>query len=252
LVTLREELLRGDLRSLYLGWLAGAGELRDDTLEPEVPAGLSELTLPQQALAEFLEIDRDILVAASAGSARAPRTGAEEEGRLDAWLGEWSRDQMVAVLKLMAQGRGQEAERRVRSRHAAWLKVKRAPTVPAAPRRSVAELRELAESAFGARLEREAKERAEKEAERSRLREAQLRRLMADADKHWEAADAQAQRGSASGYDQAVRALADLAEGYALTSSPKEFERALRRFLVRHAKRGALMRRLTEAGLWSG
>ena len=64
--------------------------------------------------------------------------------------------------------------------------------------------------------------------------------------------DAQAQRGSASGYEQAVRALADLAEGYALTSSRAAFERALRRLLVRHAKRGALLRRLTKAGLWSG
>ena len=75
---------------------------------------------------------------------------------------------------------------------------------------------------------------------------------MADVEKRWAAVDAQAQRGSASGYDQAVRALKDLAEGYALTSSRKEFDRALRRLLVRHATRGALLRRLTDAGLWSG
>lgn len=75
---------------------------------------------------------------------------------------------------------------------------------------------------------------------------------MSEEDKRWDAIDAQAKRGSASGYDQAVRALVDLAEGYMLTSSRKEFERALRRFLVRHATRGALLRRLTEAGLWSG
>lgn len=75
---------------------------------------------------------------------------------------------------------------------------------------------------------------------------------MAEVDRHWDAVHAQAKRGSASGYEQAVRALVDLAEGYALTSSRKEFERALRRFLVRHATRGALLRRSTEAGLWSG
>lgn len=75
---------------------------------------------------------------------------------------------------------------------------------------------------------------------------------MTEVDKHWDAIDAQAKRGSASGYMQAVRALVDLAEGYTLTSSRNEFERALRRFLVRHATRGALLRRLTEAGLWSG
>ena len=63
LAPLRDELLRGDLRPLYLGWLAGAGggELRDDALEPEVPPGLSELSPAQQALAEFLEIDPDML-----------------------------------------------------------------------------------------------------------------------------------------------------------------------------------------------
>ena len=72
---------------------------------------------------------------------------------------------------------------------------------------------------------------------------------MADVDKRWAAIDALAQRGSASGYEQAVRAMSALAEGYALTSSRKEFDRALRRLLVRHATRGALLSRLTEAGL---
>lgn len=254
LAPLRDELLRGDLRPLYLGWLAGASgnELREDALEPEGPPGLSELPPPQQALVKFLEIDPDILAAAMAGSAPVSPADIAEADRIDAWLEEWSRDEMVAVLKLIAQGRGQEAERRVRSRHAAWLKARRPAHATATPRRSVAELRELAKSAATVRLERGAKERAKQEAERRRQREAYLRQLMAEVDKHWDAIDAQAKRGSASGYTQAVQALVDLAEGYALTSSRKEFERALRRFVVRHATRGALLRRLTEAGLWSG
>lgn len=254
LAPLRDELLRGDLRPLYLGWLAGAshGELREEALEPEVPPGLSELSLPEQALVEFLEIDPDMLAAAMAGSARVPKTDADDGARLDAWLGEWSRDEMVAVLKLITQGLGQEAERRVRSRHAAWVKAQRPSFSAAVRRRSVAELREFAKTASGVRLEHEAKGRAKLEAERRRQREAHLRRLMADVDKHWEAIDVQAKRGSASGYDQAVRALVDLAEGYALMSSRDEFERSLRQFVVRHATRGALLRRLTEAGLWSG
>ena len=254
LAPLRDELLRGDLRPLYLGWLAGAGggELREDALEPEVPPGLSELSPPQQALVEFLEIDPDMLAAAMAGSARVPQADVAESDRIDAWLGEWSRDELAAILKLIAQGQGHEAERQVRSRHATWLKVQRPSAASRARRRSVAELRELAKSASSVRIEREAKVRAKQEAENFRKREAHLRRVMADADKHWEAIDAQAQRGSASGYMQAVQALTDLAEAYELTSSRKEFERALRRFLVRHATRGALLRRLTEAGLWSG
>ncbi len=258
LAPLRDELLRGDLRSLYLGWLAEAciGVLREDALEPEVPPGLSALSPPQQALADFLEIDPDLLTAAMAGSAPLidfiSPAGIAEAGRIDAWLEDWSSDEMAAVLKLIVQGRGQEAERRVRYRHAAWLKAQRPVHAPATPKRSLAELRELARSAAAVRLEGEANARAKEEAERRRQREAYLRQLMAEVDKHWETIDAQAKRGSASGYTQAVRALVDVAEGYALTSSRKEFERALRRFVVRHATRGALLRRLTEAGLWSG
>lgn len=254
LLPLRDELLRGDLRPLYLGWLAGAGggDLGDDALEPEVPPGLAELSPSQQALVEFLEIDPDMLAAASVGSAPVAQAEVEDDSCHDAWLGDWSRDEMAAVLKLIAKGQGQEAERQVRFRHAAWLKGQRPSAALAAPRRTLAELRELAKSASGLRLEREAQERAKREAEHRRQREGHLRRLMADVNQHWEAIDVQAKRGSASGYDQAVRALVDLAEGYRLTSSPKEFERALRHFVVRHATRGALLRRLTEAGLWSG
>ncbi|GAB3371086.1 hypothetical protein [Azotobacter armeniacus] len=54
LLPLRDELLRGDTRPLYLGWLArlGNGELGDEELEPPLPAGLQTLTCAQTALAE--------------------------------------------------------------------------------------------------------------------------------------------------------------------------------------------------------
>lgn len=255
LAPLRDELLRGDMRPLYLGWLAGASELDDADREPEVPRGLANLSPAQQALVEFIEVDPDMLAAAAAGSTCTPEGDGDKEAqsaRLAAWLGTWSREEMAAILKLIAQGRGSEAERQIRSRFATWSKTQRLSSVSALPRRSVAQLRELALSATGVRRQREGEERAAQEAERRQQREAVLRLLMADVDKRWATIDAQAQRGSASGYDQALRALTDLAEGYALTSSRKEFDRALRRLLVRHASRGALLRRLAKAGLWSG
>jgi len=84
--------LKADLRPLYLGWLAGAGELPDDEAEPEVPAGLSALSPAQWALAEFLEVDPDRLAAAAAGSAPMPQTTEGDDGRLDAWLDTWPRE----------------------------------------------------------------------------------------------------------------------------------------------------------------
>jgi hypothetical protein len=149
LVPLRDELLRGDSRPLYLGWLAAAarGELKDTVLEPEVPPGLATLSPPQVALVEFLEIDADMLAAAQSGSAKSSPGAAARGNRLDGWLKEWSRDEMAAVLKLIAKGEVQAAERQVRSRHTAWVKAQQPPRAASAPRRSVSQLRELAQSA---------------------------------------------------------------------------------------------------------
>lgn len=252
LVPLRDELLRGDLRSLYLGWLASAPEFDDGVLEPEPPAGLSDLTSAQRALVEFIEVDPDLLTAAAAGSLRATTDDPMQSAAFDIWLAGWPRDDMAAVLKLIVEGQGREAERRVRTRHAAWMKARRPASASSSVRRSLAQLRELAASASGIRLARQAQEREAQETERRRQREASLRLMMVKVEQHWSAVDALANRGSASGYAQAVQALQDLSEGYALTSNAKEFDRALRRLLVRHATRGALLRRLTEAGLWSG
>jgi hypothetical protein len=67
---LRSDLLRGELRCLYLGWLRTAqdGGLGEDELEPPVPAGLQELSGPLDALIEFLEIDEDLVEVAAQAS----------------------------------------------------------------------------------------------------------------------------------------------------------------------------------------
>lgn len=251
LIPLREELLRGDLRPLYLGWLTGINTLDEDEREPEVPSGLEELSPAQQALVEFLQIDPDLLAAARAGSAPGASADGDETGRLALWLETWQAQDMKSVIERIALGQGQEVERQVKSQHAAWLKAQRPSFSPAAPRRRIAELRELARAAAAVRQQREAKARAKREAEHRRRREAELRRLMSKPDRHWKLADAAARRGVASGYDEASRLLSELAEGYVLVSSREAFDRELQRFLYTHAKRAALLRRLVGAGLWS-
>jgi hypothetical protein len=78
IVGVRTELAAGDLRPLYLAWLAayrtwerdeGAfGYDEEDELEPPVPAGLAVLTAPQRALADFLRLDADLLTIAAQAS----------------------------------------------------------------------------------------------------------------------------------------------------------------------------------------
>lgn len=101
LAPLREELLRGDLRPLYLGWLAGVAAMGEMTQEPEVPPGLADLSPAQRALVEFLEVDSDLLAAAAAGSA-ACSSNTDENQHVDTWLETWSNGDMKAVLKHIA------------------------------------------------------------------------------------------------------------------------------------------------------
>jgi hypothetical protein len=248
LVPLRDELIRGDQRSLYLGWLAGAakGEVPETTLEPTVPAGLSQVSAAQNALAAFLEIDADIIAAAAIGSADA----SDRPESVDAWLQSLSPDELRSMLKSIVRADRPNPQREVASRYRAWHRQHAPQAAPEARRRSVAELRSLAVPAGEERRRRDALAREQQAAARRTQRDAQLRLLMSDVDKRWLALHQQAERGSASAYEQAVRALSDLAEAYAIVSDRKTFDRELRRFLVRHAKRGALLRRLTEAGLW--
>jgi hypothetical protein len=71
ILPVRNELLLGDLRALYLGWLVAvqAGEVAGDAVEPPVPDGLRALTPAQLSLAGFLCLDPDLLAAGAEGSA---------------------------------------------------------------------------------------------------------------------------------------------------------------------------------------
>jgi hypothetical protein len=86
LMSLRSDLLRGDLRSLYLGWLLCAQdeEFSRNALEPPVPAGLRELSASLDSLIEFLGIDEDLIKAAAVAS--APLKAGPSRKELATWV----------------------------------------------------------------------------------------------------------------------------------------------------------------------
>jgi hypothetical protein len=249
---LRDELLRGDIRSLYLGWLAAvsAGEVDDETTEPPPPPGLSRLTAEQQSLAEFLEVDEDLLTVAGQSDQQAVKPDSQSEAKLDAWITELPAAEKAAILKLLLAGHAQQAERRLSLRHLAWQGEQRPTWEAEPPRRTVAELQNLAASAAETRRTKEAAQRKRAEVERQAKRELYLRTLAADFDRFWWDADKRAERGIASAYDEVRSALEDLSEAYTLCASQADFDRELAPFLARHGKRDALVRRLVDAGLW--
>lgn len=95
IVGVRAELAAGDLRPLYLAWLAAHGVWErdesafdgavDDEPEPPVPAGLGSLTAPQRALADFLRLDDDLLSTAARLSFSYEDT-ADDSEQLTTWV----------------------------------------------------------------------------------------------------------------------------------------------------------------------
>lgn len=154
------------------------------------------------------------------------------------------------MLKLLLTGHAQQAERKLKLRHLAWGRDQLSGAMPATPRRKVAGLHKLAASAAETRNKQAALQRKKAEAERQAERETYLRTLAADFNRCWRAADKGAERGIASAYDEVKRSLVDLSDAYALCSTPADFDRRLDMFMAQHGKRGALVRRLVEAGLW--
>lgn len=247
LLPLRDELLRGDTRPLYLGWLARvrAEQLGDDDIEPPVPAGLAELTPAQQALAEFLELDPDWLIAAAAAS---PELTLTAEPEYDTWLPEQPEQELHACIRLLLEGRGREAERRVRSAYLAW-EASRRPAPAITPRRRLGVIGQTASMACEQRHERERQALAEEEAERQAERDAQLAELAANPLSRWQQIDAQLQRGTGLAYDHALHLTQELADALHQDGREAEFRRGLARLLAGHGKRPAWVKRLEKAQL---
>jgi len=250
LAPVRDELLRGDLRSLYIGWLAAVTRemMDDDDQEPLSVSGLGELTAAQQALAEFLEVDPDLLAGAGIGSPAAQEAEVSRR-ETEKWIDSLPREEVKLILKQLLEGKGQQAERSIRNRFASWRRGLQTGDTDA-PRRTVGDLRQNAEKAHLIRMEKQKRDRKKREIKRRKEREAYLKNLSSDFPKAWASVKEPVERGSGRGYDEACRILVDIAEAYALFATEKQFQKELKRFMAGHLRRKALIQRLVKAGIW--
>ncbi len=250
LAPLREELLRGDLRSLYIGWLASVTRRESDEHEKEPLSitGLGNLTSPQQALAEFLEIDADLLEGAGIDSPAA-LTDEISEDEIGVWIDELPVNEIRSVMKQLIKGNGLQAERNLKNKFTAWYKSLQGEKAEA-PRRSVKKLWENAKKAEETRLEREKHDRMIQEAKRHEEREAYLKHLAKDFSKIWRSIQQTVKRGSGLAYDEVCRSIVDISEAHARFGNRKRFEQELKKFMSDHMRRRALIQRLAKAGIW--
>ena len=245
MVQARSELAAGDLRLLYLGWLLAvqSDDVDDEDTEPPVPAGLGELSVPLQAIADFVQIDKDLIAVAAAGSpAIQPSTGLT--GRI-ASLPAAEKDTLLARV---AAGEGAQVQALLLRRFRAA-----GSSGPAAPDRTAAQLWQAAGDRKAGREKAEEQRRRKEEARQAAARAASYARhldeLAARVEAAWQEAAALIETKRPRDYDLAVTLLRDLQALADRQRNPAAFTKRLLELRGRHQRKPSLLDRLDKAGL---
>jgi hypothetical protein len=252
LISIRDELMEGDLRSLYIAWLASQpmiGDYDEDDEDedfdeddededyeismPPVPPAFDKLTAAQQALGELLQVPQELLVAAARHSkTAAPSTGDD----FAAWIKVLSPDRCNEYLTRLAHNEPGLSRLLVRELRELGKDKTRAimPTGERVPYTTL-----LAESkAIQAQLEQE-------ERERERVaRQRHLQDIHDHQDVYWHQVNQEVMRSSGPGYDEALRLLIELRGAADQFNETQEFQERFRAWVRPHLRRPAFIKRL--------
>ena len=253
LMPLRSDLLRGDLRCLYLGWLRSAqdGGRDEDEMEPPVPAGLQELSGSLDALIEFLEINEDLVEVAARAS--KPLAAGPSRKEVSAWirgLSEKDKNDLL-VTAVVEQG---ERWRNNLMRRFRCTDLQQPSGVPlASERRKVGNLlaaadaraQERARPLNEERIAEATKGRAEDEASRTRY----LDQLSRREPEIWEEVAVHILKRQPNEYARAVGLLTDLHDLAVRQGKRAKFQMELEQIRQTHAAKGSFLRRLAKANL---
>ncbi len=251
LLSLRSDLLRGDRRCLYLGWLlcVQCDEFSEEELEPPVPPGLGQLSAPLHSLIEFLGIDEDLVEVAA--SASAPLSAAPSRKELAEWiqnLPEKEKNDLLLTAALESGERGKiEFLRRFQQQNAARTLDAHAAIKP----RTVHDLVTAAKTRAEERTRRleakraaeAARQKAKDEADRARY----LDQLEKSEGETWNRITAHIQKRQPNEYDKAVSLLIDLRDLAVRKQRVSEFQSALEELRHAHAAKHSFLRRLEKA-----
>jgi hypothetical protein len=220
MVQARSDLAAGDLRLLYLGWLLGAQRADEDDedgaegagttgdTEPPVPAGLGDLSASLRAIADFLEIDKDLI--AIAAEASPPLVEPANEG-LAEWVTALPAAEKDTLLKMAANGEGAQVQALLLR---GFRGIDTGTTGRSGSGRTATGLRATAERRAAERKKAEEQRRREEQARKAAVRSAayakRLDELAAEGEAPWKRVDEMIATKKTSEYDLAVALLRDL------------------------------------------
>jgi hypothetical protein len=240
LAPLRTDVLSGDLRLLYLLWLAAIeGEGIDDGAVEPLP-GVGPLTGALEAIVEFFAVDPDLVAAAAERTCGAGSGGISGDAARDALAAMSECEKTELLLRLV------EGDPHVATELKRRMRMSRPQT--SAGLRTAGDLRARA---VAIREERERMQAKKQEAEwRRKAREAQkAQRARLDAMKRrgtavWGNVEAEIERRNLPGYEMAAGLLSDLKALATEQGTLADFARRLEAIRERHARKGKFIERL--------
>lgn len=268
LISLRSDIMNGDLRAFYLGWLRGAqlsgldaeaggdDEEEEDedeeyasdeddrfvsrgTVEPPIPPGLGSLTASLTSLVEFLDLSPDLVaVAAQQSAPLAPvTTSSREVGR---WVLALPADEKDALLVRLAQGEN--------NLQAELLRRFRAEASPDSHPKAEVGGRTAGELIAVATKHGTEREQREQE-QAARERQAHLDALVGHEAARWEQVERLVEAKQSREYDEAVQILIDLRDLADREHETEHFRLALADLRSRHTRKIGFTQRLKDAKL---
>jgi hypothetical protein len=245
MVQARSELAAGDLRLLYLAWLLAlqSDEVEDEDTEPPVPAGLGNLSASLQAVADFFEIDEDLIAVAAASSPSIQ----EPEG-MAGWIASLPEQEKDALLARVSAGEGVQVQALLLRRFRAA-----SGSPPAAPARTAAELWQAAGDRKAARAKAAERRRREAEARRATAQAAayakHLDQLATRTEAAWEKAAELIETRRPRDYDLAASLLRDLQALADRQEDSAAFRKRFGELRAQHQRKPSLLDRFDQVGL---
>ncbi|NEQ47344.1 MAG: hypothetical protein F6K00_28930 [Leptolyngbya sp. SIOISBB] len=244
LIPLRQAILQGDYRVLYLAWLQAAAVsayLEEDAQEPPVPPNLQKLNAPLQSFVDWLEMDPDLIAVA----AQISQTQKVLKEPFKDWVNALSDKEKTKLLVEIVTGDSAIASQLQARLRQQFAQAPELSSVSDVDRRLFSELRALAETQ---RSERQAKEKAAAKAKRHRY----LKSLKPQQAQIWETIKDLIARKQAQHYEQAIQHLIDLRDLAALEGDSAIFQSRIRQMQADYSNRSGLLRRMREAKLLRG
>jgi hypothetical protein len=249
LMPLRQDLLRDDFRSLYLGWLLCVqnGEFSQNTPEPAVPDGLNELSAPLHSLLEFIDLYEDLIKVSAQAS--APLNAGPSREELTLWIQNLSEKEKNSFLfdAITETGERWKIEllrcfHRPNSTAASASPVMR-------QRRTVKDLLSAAHALEEERNRLIEEEIAQQKAEEAANRARYLDQLEKCEGEVWSHIAAHIQKLQPLEYDKAVILLTDLRDLSIQRGTLASFQSSLEKLRRTHSAKTSFLRRLTKVGL---